>query len=73
MSLPLDYQLYLPKSWIEDPARCAGVGVPEGTEFQTKQQIALQQLQNCCERDVPKGIVTAVRILAKLISQSGPR
>ena len=59
MSLPLDYQLYLPKNWIEDPARCAGVGVPEGTGFQTKQQIALQQLKNCCERDVPKGIVTA--------------
>lgn len=59
MSLPLDYQLYLPKSWIEEPERCAGVGVPEGTGFQTKQQIALQQLSNCCGRDVPKGIVTA--------------
>ena len=59
MSLPLNYQLYLPKSWIEDRERCAGVGVPEGTGFQTKQQIALQQLKDCAERDVPRGIVTA--------------
>lgn len=59
MSLPMGYQLYLPKSWTEDMARCASVGVPEGSVFQTKQQIALQQLKQCCERDVPRGIVAA--------------
>jgi len=59
MSLPLDYQLSLPKSWTDDKARCATVGIPDGTEFQTKQQIALQQLKQCCERDVPRGIVAA--------------
>jgi len=31
----------------------------KGIEFQTKQQIALEQLRRCCERDVPKGIVAA--------------
>ncbi len=59
MSLPMDYRLCLPKVWTDDPERCAAVGVPEGIEFQTKQQIALQQLAGCCERDVPRGIVTA--------------
>jgi len=29
MSLPMDYQLYLPKSWVEDKERCTMVGVPE--------------------------------------------
>lgn len=59
MSLPIDYRLYLPKSWTDEPERCAQVGVPEGTGFQTKQQIALQQLTHCCERELPRGIVAA--------------
>lgn len=59
MSLPMAYQLYLPKSWTEDMTRCASVGVPEGSVFQTKQQIALHQLKQCCQRDVPRGIVAA--------------
>lgn len=59
MSLPMDYRLYLPRSWTGDADRCAAVGVPEGTVFRTKQQIALQQLADCCERDVPRGVVVA--------------
>jgi len=59
MSLPLAYQLYLPKGWVDDSARRAKVGVPEEITFQTKQQIALQQLKRCCERELPRGIVAA--------------
>lgn len=58
-SLPIDYRLYLPKNWTEDRARCTSVGVPEEIGFETKQQIALAQLKQCCEREIPKGIVTA--------------
>ncbi len=58
-SLPIDYRLYLPTSWTDDPERCADVGVPEDVEFRTKQQIALKQLEHCCERSVPTGIVAA--------------
>ena len=59
LSAPIDYRLYLPKSWVEDPERCAHVGVPGEIEFQTKQQIALAQLAGACERGIPRGIVTA--------------
>lgn len=59
MSLPIDYQLYLPKSWTEEKQRCTEVGVPQGVGFQTKQQIALGQLKHCCEREIPRGIVAA--------------
>jgi len=59
MSLPMAYQLYLPKSWSDDPDRCAQVGVPEDIGFQTKQQIALQQLKQCCDQEVPRGVVAA--------------
>ena len=35
-SLPIDYQLYLPKDWAGDPARRAKAGVPEAIDFKTK-------------------------------------
>ena len=44
-SLPLAYRLYLPHEWIDDPARRAEAGIPEDVAFQTKPQIALDQLR----------------------------
>jgi hypothetical protein len=35
-SIPIAWQLYLPKEWTEDKARCAKVGVPEPVRFSTK-------------------------------------
>ena len=32
----IDRELYLPRSWIADPGRCAAAGIPEGTAFATK-------------------------------------
>jgi SRSO17 transposase len=40
-AMPLDWALYLPKEWTDDQARCARVGVPAKTSFQTKWQLAL--------------------------------
>ena len=36
----IDRELYLPKSWIADPGRCAAAGIPEGTAFATKPTLA---------------------------------
>ena len=58
-SIPVAWQLYLPKSWGEDRDRCDVVGVPEDIEFSTKAQIALSELQQCHERGIPHGIVLA--------------
>jgi len=44
-SLPIAYRLYLPHEWANDPDRCAQAGVPDDIVFQTKPQIALDQLR----------------------------
>lgn len=35
-SFPVDWRLYLPECWTQDPARCAAAGVPPDVRFQTK-------------------------------------
>ncbi|MGH7536160.1 MAG: IS701 family transposase, partial [Gemmatimonadales bacterium] len=58
-SFPVDWRLYLPERWTQDPARCAAARVPPGTRFQTKWELALA----CCDQarawGVPDGVVLA--------------
>lgn len=58
-SLPVAWQLYLPRSWAEDTERRRKAGVPEGVEFATKPQIALQQLRHLLDEGAPKHCVLA--------------
>ena len=58
-SLPVAWQLYLPRSWAEDAQRRRKAGVPEEIEFATKPQIALQQLQRLLDEGAPKYCVLA--------------
>ena len=58
-SLPIAYQLYLPKDWAEDTERREKAEVPEEVEFQTKPEIALGQIRAAVEADVPRGVVLA--------------
>ena len=52
-SLPVAYRLYLPKDWADDAARRAIAGVPDEVCFQTKPEIALQQLRQALADGVP--------------------
>src|SRR6476659_768852 len=55
-SLPVAYQLYLPRDWAQDRARRHKAGVPEEVEFQTKPQIALEQLRWAQQAGLPRGV-----------------
>ena len=56
-SLPVAYQLYLPKDWAEDQNRRHKAGVPEEIGFKTKPQIALEHIRWACEMDLPGDLV----------------
>ena len=58
-SLPIAYQLYLPKDWAADPVRRKSAGVPEDIVFATKPEIALAQMRQALGQGVPMGVVLA--------------
>ena len=58
-SLPIAWRLYLPEVWCQDSARRRQAGVPEGIEFQTKPEIALQQIRQALAAKVAPGVVLA--------------
>jgi SRSO17 transposase len=60
-SLPVAYQLYMPQAWFDDEhadkrEKCK---LPVDIAFHTKPQIALQQISEALEADVPRGVVLA--------------
>jgi SRSO17 transposase len=56
-SLPVAYQLYLPKDWAEDQSRRHKAGVPEEVGFKTKPQIALEHIRWACKMGLPGDLV----------------
>src|SRR5512134_2788048 len=58
-SLPVAYRLYLPKEWAGDRARRKKAGVPGQVRFQTKPQIALNQLESLLAQGAPRHCVIA--------------
>ena len=58
-SLPIAWRLYLPEVWCQDRERCQQAGVPEGIGFQTKPEIALQQIRKAMEQKIAVGVVLA--------------
>jgi SRSO17 transposase len=56
-SLPVAWRLYLPEDWAADPERRATAGVPATVTFQTKPEIALEQIRAALSTGIPKGVV----------------
>ena len=54
----IDRELYLPQSWVSDPARCAAAGIPAGTAFATKPDLALRMISRALDAGIPARWVT---------------
>ena len=54
----IDRELYLPKSWTADKARCAAAGIPEGTGFATKPRLARAMVGRALDAGTPAAWVT---------------
>lgn len=54
----LDRELYLPRAWTEDRARCREAGIGDEVAFATKPQLAITMITRALDAGVPAGWVT---------------
>lgn len=57
--VPLDFELYLPKTWTEDPERRLQTHIPDDVFFQTKVELALGMVERAVAAGLPGSIVLA--------------
>jgi SRSO17 transposase len=58
-SLPIAWRLYLPDHWAHDPALRHKAKIPDRVVFQTKPQIALDQIRAAVAVGTPTGVILA--------------
>jgi SRSO17 transposase len=58
-SLPIAWRLYLPDHWAHDPALRHKAKIPDHVVFQTKPQIALDQIRAAAAAGTPTGVILA--------------
>lgn len=58
-SLPLDWELYLPEEWAEDPERCRKAGIPQEVTHRAKWQLALDLTDRVLAWNLQPQVVTA--------------
>jgi SRSO17 transposase len=48
-----DRELYVPRSWTEDTARCRAAGIPDDVRFATKPALAVRMITRALDVGVP--------------------
>ncbi|MFJ3283104.1 IS701 family transposase [Streptomyces halstedii] len=54
----IDRELYVPRSWTDDPGRCQAAGIPEDHAFATKPQLAVRMIERAQAAGITPGWVT---------------
>jgi len=57
--VPIDFQLYLPRTWTDDEKLRKQAHIPKKTVFRTKHELALEMLKRAVKQRLPRGIVLA--------------
>jgi SRSO17 transposase len=57
--VPIDFELYLPESWTEDPERRVEARIPAAVKFETKIDLALKMIERAARAELPGEIVLA--------------
>src|SRR5258708_14328911 len=57
--LPIDFELYLPKSWTQSPERREEAHIPEDLTFKTKVEQACDLIRRAVADGIPRGVVLA--------------
>jgi SRSO17 transposase len=57
--IPLDFELYLPESWTQAPARCRAAHIPEHVTFKTKIELALEMIERAQQNGIPGNVILA--------------
>lgn len=57
--LPVDMDLYLPRSWADDRKRCRAAKIPNDVKYRPKWKIALDMIDAAIEAGLPRGVTLA--------------
>ena len=57
--VPIDFELYLPRCWSDDPVRRSEAHLPAEVGFQTRPELAIQMIRRALANEVPAGVVVA--------------
>lgn len=57
--LPVDFELYLPRSWTDDDKRRREAGIPADVTFKTKIELAIEMIERAASADIPLGVLLA--------------
>lgn len=57
--VPIDFELYLPRCWMDDRARRKEARIPDSMVFKTKVELAIDIVRRAVQDDVPRGVVLA--------------
>jgi len=57
--VPIDFELYLPHLWAEDPRHRQEARIPDDIRFRTKHELALEMMRRAVKAGVPLGVLLA--------------